>query len=208
MKISDIEEIYNYICNNYEYGKMIVYSKERTLHDLQYHTLYWAYVRNKYNRKVSKISSEFYDLTQSSKILQNKKKLFVINTSTRSYSNAIFNIEKMMLEKLFPIKTKYELDVKNENLLVDSQKIIDSIIYSIIKELYNIIDSNSKKYLTEIKITKPKKKYEEYKKILQEEIIFLKNQCFWQEITNIFLVSFFVLMIVYRYFTKKIRIKI
>ena len=108
-----------------------------------------------------------------------------------------------MLEKLFPIKTKYELDVKNENLLVDSQKIIDSIIYSIIKELYNIIDSNSKKYLTEIKITKPKKKYEEYKKILQEEIIFLKNQCFWQEITNIFLVSFFVLMIVYRYFTKK-----
>ena len=141
----------------------------------------------------------------SNKILANKKKLFVINTSTRYYSYAIFFREKTMLEKLFPIKTKYELDGNEENTSLDSKKIFDSILNSIINELSNKIELDSKKMLSEIKITKPKKKNEEYKKILREEIDFLKNQCFWQEVTNIFLLCFFILMIVHRYITKKIK---
>ena len=202
MKISDIEEIHNYIYNNYEHGKEILNSKERSMNDLQFQTLYWAYVKNKYNRKVSKISSEFYDLMQSNKILANKKKLFVINTSSRYYSYAIFMREKSNLAKLFPIKTKYEID-EGENQTETSQKIINSIINSVINEINNKVDLNINKFLKEINITKPKKKNEEYEKILKEEIELLKNQIFGQEMTNIFFVLFFIFMIVRIYLTKK-----
>ena len=184
MKISDIEEI------------------ERSMNDLQFQTLYWAYVKNKYNRKVSKISSEFYDLMQSNKILANKKKLFVINTSSRYYSYAIFMREKANLAKLFPIKSKYEID-EGENQTETNQKIINSIINSVINEINNKVDLNINKFLKEINITKPKKKNEEYEKILKEEIELLKNQIFGQEITNLFFVFFFIFMIVRIYLTKK-----
>ena len=203
MKISDIEEIHNYIDNNYEYGKMILNSKDRSMHDLQFQTLYWGYVKNKYNRKVSKIPSDFYDLMQVNKILLSKKKLFVINTSIRNYSPAVFEREKMILERLFPTKTKYELDGDEDNIVKIFPKIIDSILNSVVNEINNKINLNSGRYLSEIKIEKPKNHYEEYKYILIEELEFLKSQCFWQEITNLVLFSFFILMIVHRYFSKK-----
>ena len=189
LKISDIEEIHNYIDNNYEHGKTLLNSKERSLIDIQFQTLYWVYVKNKYNRKVSKVSSEFYDIT------------------------AIFEREKMMLEKLFPTKTKYELDEneeKNKNKDTDNiaLKTVDSIKNLIINEINNKIYLNLEKYLSEIENAKRKKKNEnknrngEYKKILKEEIEMLKNQCFWQEMANLFLVCVFVLLIVHRFLTK------
>ena len=106
---------------------MILNSKDRSMHDLQFQTLYWGYVKNKYNRKVSKIPSDFYDLMQVNKILLSKKKLFVINTSIRNYSPAVFEREKMILERLFPTKTKYELDGDEDNIVKIFPKIIDSI---------------------------------------------------------------------------------
>ena len=42
--MSDLEEIYKYIYDYYEYGKLILYAKERTINDLQFQTLYWGYV--------------------------------------------------------------------------------------------------------------------------------------------------------------------
>ncbi len=98
------------------------------MNDLQFQTLYLAYVKNKYNRKVNKISSKFYDLSQGTKILKNTKKLFVINTSSRNYFPIFYSREKEILEKLFPVKTKYELDAEKENLNLISQSIIDSIL--------------------------------------------------------------------------------
>ena len=182
---------------------MILNSKDRSMHDLQFQTLYWGYVKNKYNRKVSKIPSDFYDLMQVNKILLSKKKLFVINTSIRNYSPAVFEREKMILERLFPTKTKYELDGDEDNIVKIFPKIIDSILNSVVNEINNKINLNSGRYLSEIKIDKPKNHYEEYKYILIEELDFLKSQCFYQEITNLFLFFFFILMIVNRYFSKK-----
>jgi len=51
MKISDIEEIHEYIKNYYEHANIILNEKERSLYDLQYQSLYWAFVKNKYNLK-------------------------------------------------------------------------------------------------------------------------------------------------------------
>ena len=110
MKISDIEEIHNHIVNYYEYVNITFFSKERTLFDLQMQTLYMAYVKNKYDRKVSKVSSDFYDLLKIRKVEHNTKDLFVINKSNRRYHLMHLRGEKKVLNYLFPEKTIYELD--------------------------------------------------------------------------------------------------
>jgi hypothetical protein len=72
-KLSDIEELRKYIYDYYEFGKLILYSKEKTIQDLQFQTLYWGYVKNKYDRKVSTISSESYDNLKAINIKGNIK---------------------------------------------------------------------------------------------------------------------------------------
>ena len=110
VKMSDLEEIYNYAINKYKYANEMFTSLVRTNFDLQTQTLYMIYVKNQYDRKVSKISSAFYDLTQSNKARMNNKQLFVINTSPRNYRPITYENEKKVLSILFPKKTKYELD--------------------------------------------------------------------------------------------------
>ena len=208
LKISDIEEIHNYIYNNYKFGNMMLNSKERSMHDLQFQTLYWGYVKNKYNRKVSKIPSEYYDLIQSNKILSNTKKLFVINTSDKYYTSIMLNVEKIMLEILFPRKTKYEIDDKDkkEEIFKIFPKIYDLIKYSIINNLNNKVYLEQEKYINEIKITRPNNNYEEYKKLLMKEIKFWKSKCFWQEIINFFLTAFSILLIIYGYYSDSFKL--
>ena len=109
VKISDLKEIHDYVINNYEHGNEFLTSLVRTTLDLQMHTLYMAYVKNKYDRRVSKISSAFYDLNQISYLKWNRKKLFVINTSTKNYQKLYFQLEKKILNELFPKQTEYEL---------------------------------------------------------------------------------------------------
>ena len=114
VKMSDIEELHEYILNKYEFGQQFLTSLIRTTLDLQMHTAYMAYVKNKYDRKVAKISSSFYDLSQIAQLKWNKKKLFVINTSTKNYRSYYYNREKTILEEMFPQKTKYELNKEEE----------------------------------------------------------------------------------------------
>ena len=114
VKMSDIEELHDYVLNKYEFGRTFLTSLIRTTLDLQMHTAYMAYVKNKYDRKVAKISSAFYDLSQIGQLKWNRKKLFVINTSTKNYRSYFYTKEKTILEELFPQKTKYELDKEEE----------------------------------------------------------------------------------------------
>ena len=87
MKISDIKEIHDLVFDKYDKGKEMLSSKERSINDLQFQSLYMAYVKNKYDRKTSIIYSECYELGEAGKIMRNKNekiKLFVINTSSRN----------------------------------------------------------------------------------------------------------------------------
>ena len=68
--------------------------------------------KNKYDRKVYKISSQFYELIKLGKILSGNERLFVINTSSRNYRPILYIREKQILETFFPQKTKYEIDEK------------------------------------------------------------------------------------------------
>ena len=46
-KLSDIEELYNYLYNNDIYRNTFLKTKERTIDDPEFHTMYWCYAKNK-----------------------------------------------------------------------------------------------------------------------------------------------------------------
>jgi len=120
VKLSDLKEIHDVVEADYEYASDLLFALERKKNHMQFHTFYLAYTKNKYDRKVSIIPSSFYDLMQHRLIMNNKKKLFVINTGSKNYMPFYFQKEIEILKNFFPEKTKYELDGndirKNENI--------------------------------------------------------------------------------------------
>ena len=184
----------------------MLYAKERSIQDLQFQTLYWDYVKNKYDRKVYKIFSQFYDLMKIGKIKNGKERLFVINKSSGNYRPIIFIKEKQILEAFFPNKTKYELDeIKTKGKMISSQNenLINSLLIEKINEkinmnyLKNKVVSNVNDLFKKIK--NPAYEDNNLKKILKEEIEYMREQCRWQEIINFIFAILFMLLLIYRY---------
>ena len=149
VKMSDIKEIHDLILEKYDYGEKMLSAKERSIYDLQFQTLYMSYVKNKYDRKVSNIHSEFFDLTQAGKIIYNlkdKTKLFVINTSSKKYRYLFYKNEKKILNKLFPEKTIYENDL--DKFLIKMNKINIEYIHFNITEVTNKTNLEAEFYYT------------------------------------------------------------
>ena len=115
LKLSDIEELYEYVKKYYQYANDTLFGLTRSPNALQFQTTYMVYIKNKYDRKVSEVSSAFYDLRQWTLYKRNTKKLFVINTGLKKYSKSYFERETKIMNELFPNKTKYELD-SEENI--------------------------------------------------------------------------------------------
>ena len=155
VKISEIEEMYNYINNNYDYANIFLSSLVRTTYDLHMHTFYMTYVKNKYDRKVSKIPSGLYDLSEMANIKTGVVKLFVINTSNKNYNNNLYIFEKKLLNSLFPNKTQYELDIidetKNEYHMNNDNNNNNNINDK------PLINYNNVKYINETILNKTKK---------------------------------------------------
>ena len=208
VKLSDVEEIYAYVSNKYEYANKTLNSLVRTTYDLQFQTLYMAYTKNKYDRKVSQISSSFYDLIQSRLVMLNKKKLFVINTSSRSYNQIFYKWEIEILNKLFPEKTKYESEEEDEikkrkenNLFINTFgvkeiynqiKLFDDKISVVGKELQNKL--NKLKYIS--KKNEENEKKENFRIQLVKEKKELKEMYLRQKYFNIFLIVFILLLLI------------
>ena len=152
VKCSDIKELHDLVLDKYKYGKDMLFSKERSTYDLQFQTLYMAYVKNKYDRKVSKIHSEFFDLAYAGKIIRKKDekiKLFVINTSSGKYNYIFYKREKHILNQLFPEKTIYEKDF-SFNYLMKIKKIKLEFLDFNLTQFRNQANSEIKKYYTNI----------------------------------------------------------
>ena len=115
LKLSDIEEIREYIENYYEYSKETLKSKYRHRMGLQAQTLFINYGRNKYDRLAKSIRSNFYSLDNVGSIYTKRPpSLFVINTSDKKYHYNQYKKEILILILIFPNKTKYELNDENE----------------------------------------------------------------------------------------------
>ena len=212
IKMSDVEEIYNNIMKYYQFANISFHSKKRTIYDLQMQTLYMAYVKNKYDRKVSKITSGYYDLGHLYLVKTNNKKLFVINTSIKSYSKQAFEKEKILLNKLFPIMTKYELnneknnsEIKNKNKKKKKNYKSKFFVKKPIKENISILINRIEYIIDKANIIINKtKKYEDNKdieidkKYLIKEIELLKKGHEWHRKINIVLFNIILLFAVYK----------
>ena len=205
VKMSDIKELHDYVLNNYEYGKFFLSSLIRTNLDLQMHTAYMAYVKNKYDRKVNKIPSMFYDLTQMKYIKNNKKiKLFVINTSIKYYRASLFVEEKKLLEELFPQITEYEIDEKN-NYIDRIKKNIENNCKIIEKNHQNIINNISLMINIFTKMTDEYKNSSNletiYEDIIKEEIEIIRQGNKYQKLLFCVFLCVALLSIINKFYT-------
>ena len=179
LKISDIEEIYEYIENKYQYYEVCLKGKKRNIRTLQPQILFMNYARNKYDRAVKEISWKYYDLSDARQANLNSK-LFVINVEDKEYYPLRFKAEEEVLISLFPNPTKYEkeYDIKNKNLKKDSdinqEKNIDSNkndnidINGIINKYKSLSDKNDDKKEEQKEEQKDEK--EEQKKEISQEV--------------------------------------
>ena len=113
---NEIEEIYRITIDTYDDATLFFFSLVKSTYDLHMNTFYMTYVKNKYDRKVSKISGELFDLFEIEKIKNTNVQLFAINISEKEYNSQLFDDEKFLLESLFPNKSPFELDAKDEQL--------------------------------------------------------------------------------------------
>ena len=82
---------------------------------MQPQTLFLCYAKNKYDRFAKGVDSELYDVSNTQYLKRsNFGSLFTINTSDRRYSLKMLKFEIFTLIKMFPEKTKYEKELKED----------------------------------------------------------------------------------------------
>ena len=179
LNIHDVKEIYNFVNEKYNYAKEFLNAKERTVYDIQFHTLYNAYTLNVKKRKVHSIPRKFFDLNQLKKNTNLDVELFVINTSGENkYSRNDFENLKKILESKFNKSTPYEI-VINKNIYENNMQIknksvnIKNIINNNISNTFKL-DNNSKNIL--LNYEKEIEKYKKENNEMKQKIENLKKQ--------------------------------
>ena len=106
--VNDLKEIYDLVYNS-TYRDPTLESIDRHIDSLQFQTSVNVYTFNKYSRKVNLINYNYIDIKDNLKGNFNFP-LFCINTgNNKEYSKMDFSTAKLMMEKLFPHPTPYEI---------------------------------------------------------------------------------------------------
>ena len=148
--LKDLKEIY-YIIKRSKYKFSTLDSLKRHIESLQFQTFYMSFTFNKYNRKVHILSHKYIDNDRTITGNYNVS-LFCINRGQKKYSDLSFKKSRIVMEKLFPEPTKYELINYSE---------LPSVGYDIISQM----EKKRVKCLNNIKNNKKmKKKLESIKK--------------------------------------------
>ena len=114
VNIRYVKEIYDLVKEKYEFANELLYSKVRTVYDIQFQTFYNSYALNIKKSKVHIIPRKFIELKKLKTASLNYE-LFVINTSGESkYSNENFIYLKNVLKKKFNKAAPCE--IINENI--------------------------------------------------------------------------------------------
>ena len=207
MKMSEVSEIYDAILKYYEYSNIKKYFKIKKTYDLHFPSLYQAYIKNKYDRKVSKIPHLCFNLTEIERLKNTNKKLL---------DSKLYNKEKRILNKLLPKKSKSELNKNGNNLrhtnnIKDISKIkgIDEKVLNTIKKMddnmtllfkgmNNLVDKMSVVMNRTLQYYNIKKNLNENntKDIVLKEIEYLKKEYNWHLFMNIILFCLIVLFII------------
>ena len=107
--VNDLKEIYELVYNSSKYREPTLESIDRHIDSLQFQTSVNVYTFNKYSRKVNLVNYNYIDIKDNLKGNYNFP-LFCINTgNNKEYSKIAFSTTKLMMEKLFPAPTPYEI---------------------------------------------------------------------------------------------------
>ena len=178
-----MKEIYEFIVTKYPYANNTLYSKCRTIYDLQSQSLFNTYLLNIKKRKVNSIPWVYYDLGR----LKGKNfdiELFVINTSgDKKYKEYEYRNAKSILESKFNKATPYELNpednldsttnIINDNNAFDEKSKMNETLkklnesYNKLKEDYQKLGQNHKKII---------ENYQKLNETLQQKNIELNNK--------------------------------
>lgn len=126
--LSDLKEVYDVVKRN---DPNAYYSTEAIVRDnraLQHQTLYSFYALNKYKRRINRLNGEYIDLAYVPYANYNVP-MFCINTGgNTNYSRANYAWAKIVMNKLFPVPTPYEVkDVENGTYYIESSQRRDRV---------------------------------------------------------------------------------
>lgn len=151
--LKDLKEIY-YLVKRSKYKFSTLDSLKRHIESLQFQTFYMSFTFNKYNRKVHTLSYKYIDNDRTITGNYNVS-LFCINRGQKKYSNLSFKKSRIVMEKLFPEPTKYEL-INYSELPSVGYDIISQIEKKRVKCLNNI--KNNKKMKKQLESLKKQSK--------------------------------------------------
>ena len=183
--INEIKEIFDLI-NQSEYRNATLYSNYRHIDSLQFQTFVLSYTFIKHKKKIKNISHRLIKFGNSL-IANYDYDLFCVNTNANDNSNLSKQIFKIVMEKIFPEKSPYEIiDYNLSSFAFDVIKQIKTRADNLEKELYK---NNQKK----IKIDALKNQNQNLTKLLTQYQIKLKENLS-QNRNNLFI--FFGLILV------------
>ena len=105
--INEIKEIYDLI-NESQFRKTTLYSYYRHIESLQFQTFVLGYTFNRYKKKIKNISHKLIRFGNS--LFSNYNyDLFCVNTNSHENSELSSKIFKIVMEKLYPDKSPYEI---------------------------------------------------------------------------------------------------
>lgn len=143
--LEDLKKIFKEI-QNYEYINYTLFAKERHILSLNQPHFVSLYQLNINHRKVHSIPFKYFRMESINKVNLNNIPLFVINTDGKEIpTKKHYEIQKKIMEKRFPIPTKYEI-INNGQILNKYYFLLNLLIFiklTIFK--YIIIYSNFKK---------------------------------------------------------------
>lgn len=105
----ELKEIYDVVKNKYKYPDACLNAVSRSNNALQHQTFYNFYIINKYGRKIKRLTGKYIDLA-GAPYEKYDSPLFCINTGGDTlYTDENYAAAKIIMNKLFPVPTKYEL---------------------------------------------------------------------------------------------------
>ena len=106
--VKDLKEIYDLVYNS-EFRNATLDSLYRNIDTLQFQTCVMVYTFNGYSRKVNLVKYSYIDLAKTFNGNFNAQ-LFCINTgNNKDYQKINYQESKIVMNKLFPIPTQYEI---------------------------------------------------------------------------------------------------
>ena len=174
--LDKVKEIYN-ITYNSEFKEPTLFSIYRGLEALQFQTTYVVYNFNKNrNIKVSLISYAYHDHTKALK-QSYKESLFVINTGGEEYAPITFKKARIVMEKLFPEPTPYEItDYSSFPLLAFNTVLeLDNNLKVLNKNAEKYKDVDEKMKQSEEKIKQSEEKIKENEEKMKKDGETIKN---------------------------------